>query len=104
MKVRTILSVFVLAFASSAFAGDSNAGKAIYSARCFFCHGQNGISASPSYPNLAGQKDQYVAQQLKDFRAKTRMGTVMNGMAENLTDADISNLATYLSTLSGCGN
>ncbi|WP_336884824.1 c-type cytochrome, partial [Reinekea blandensis] len=40
---------------TSAFAADIEAGKA-KAATCAACHGQNGISMVPMYPNLAGQK------------------------------------------------
>ena len=56
-----ILSVTILAAALSVasfsvFAGDPEAGKA-KSRTCAGCHGANGISNSPMWPNLAGQKE-----------------------------------------------
>ena len=56
-----------LLFASSAVAGDAAAGK-VLSARCSACHGATGISVSPLWPNLAGQKEQYLVKQIKAFR------------------------------------
>ncbi len=82
-------------------AGDAATGKA-KSALCASCHGPNGISAVPIYPNLAGQKDQYLVSALKAYRAGKRKGgqsAVMTPMAKPLSDADIDNLAAYFSSI-----
>jgi len=85
----------VLIFAStSAIAGDAAAGKA-KSAICASCHGQTGISLSPLWPNLAGQKEQYLIKQIKAFRDGTRQDPMMAPMVAALSDADIDNLAAY---------
>lgn len=80
-------------------AADPAAGQKAYETTCMACHGAKGISIAPIYPNLAGQKDQYVAEQLKAFRDGTRKNAIMEPMAKNLTDTDIANIAAYLSTL-----
>ncbi len=82
----------------SAIAGDAAAGKA-KSQLCASCHGANGISAVPIYPNLAGQKEQYIVKQLKAFKAGTRKDPLMSPMAAPLSDADVDNLAAYYSSL-----
>ena len=46
------------------FAADIAAGKA-KSVTCAACHGNNGISMIPMYPNLAGQKEQYLVDKLQ---------------------------------------
>lgn len=92
------LSLAVLAFASPVMAGDAAAGKT-KSATCVACHGPAGISANPMWPNLAGQKEMYLAKQLKDFKAGTRNDPVMSSMAKPLSDDDIANLAAYYSSL-----
>ncbi len=83
---------------SPVFAGDAEAGKA-KSVTCAACHGANGISAIPMYPNLAGQKEAYIAQQLRNFKSGERNNAIMKGMAMPLSDADIDNLATYYANL-----
>ena len=90
-----------LAMASSAWAGDAAAGKA-KSAVCAACHGAAGISAIPTYPNLAGQNEAYLVSSLKAYKAKQRSGgmaAVMQAQAAGLSDADIENLAAYYSSL-----
>jgi len=101
--LKKMMVVAVLAFSASmlANAGDATAGKA-KSGMCAGCHGSNGVSVAPMYPNLKGQKAAYIESSLKAFRGKTRTGgsaVMMYGMAAALSDADISNLAAYYSAL-----
>ena len=86
-------------FAATANAGDVAAGKA-KSAVCAACHGSAGISPTPIWPNLAGQKEQYLVAQLKAFKEGTRQNAQMAPMVTNLSDEDISNLAAYYARLS----
>lgn len=65
------------------------------SAVCAACHGANGVSPSPLWPNLAGQQQAYLAKQMKDFRDGKRTDPTMTPMAAGLTDSDIENLAAY---------
>lgn len=83
----------------AARAADAAAGAKLYNATCVACHGQDGISVAPIYPNLAGQKEQYLITQLQAFRDGTRVNPIMNPMAKGLSDTDIANLALYLSSL-----
>lgn len=86
-----------------AVAGDAAAGQATYAAKgCIGCHGANGISMNPIWPNLAGQKDQYVVLALKAYKAqerKSQNAMQMYPFAMQLTDADMANIAAYVSTL-----
>lgn len=95
--VLSALALFAVA-STNAFAGDVEAGKA-KSATCAACHGAAGISMIPMYPNLAGQKEQYLVKQLKDFKAGNRKDPVMGAMAMPLSDADIANLSAYYASL-----
>ncbi|MGC8120366.1 c-type cytochrome [Marinobacter sp. VGCF2001] len=90
---------------TSMAAGDAAAGKA-KAAVCAACHGQNGISQVPIYPNLAGQKEQYLVSALKAYKAGQRKGgqsAVMQGQATGLSDADIANLAAFYASLPADG-
>ena len=72
------------------------------SAVCAACHGAEGISAVPIYPNLKGQKEVYLASALKAYKAGQRgggMSMLMTPQASQLTDADIANLAAYYASL-----
>lgn len=93
----TVLSSMLM-FTASALAADAAAGKS-KSATCVACHGSDGVSVNPMWPNLAGQKDMYLVKQMKDFRDGKRNDPVMAPMAKSLTDEDIANLAAYYSGL-----
>ncbi|HET8903446.1 MAG TPA: cytochrome c [Saccharospirillum sp.] len=85
--------------------GDVEAGKA-KSAVCAACHGANGISAVPIYPNLAGQKEAYLATVLEAYKTQERKGAnaaVMWGVAGGLSEQDIANLAAYYASLPAGG-
>ena len=65
---------------------------------CIACHGPDGIGILPEYPNLAGQHADYIEHALKAYRSGQRKNPVMGGMAANLKDAEIRELAAYYSS------
>lgn len=99
MKYLILIAALFVSLPS--IAGDVDVGKAGATV-CAGCHGLDGISTTPGFPNLAGQDLTYLKNQLKAFREKTRTGeqaAIMYGMAEGLSDEDIDNLASYFSSL-----
>jgi len=92
------IASLLLVTANASLAGDVAAGKS-RAASCSGCHGANGISANPLWPNLAGQKEAYLVKQLKAFRDGSRSDPMMTPMAKPLSGADIENLAAYFSSL-----
>jgi len=80
------------------FSGDIEAGKS-KSATCAACHGQNGISSNPEWPNLAGQQEKYLINQLKAFKNGDRKSQLMAPQATNLSDEDIENISAYFNSL-----
>jgi cytochrome c553 len=98
-RLMTVALAFaVLGGSGGVLAGDAEAGKA-KAATCAGCHGPQGISNNPLWPNLAGQKEAYLVKQMKAFRDGTRQDPMMSPMAKPLSDADIENLAAYYSSL-----
>jgi cytochrome c553 len=93
-----IIAAVLSATSLGALAGDPVAGKA-KSMTCAGCHGKNGISSNGMWPNLAGQKEAYLASQLKMFRDGQRNNAMMTAMAKGLSDADIANLSAYYAGL-----
>ncbi len=77
-------------------AGSADAGQA-KSVTCVACHGTDGNSISPEWPNLAGQHPSYLVKQLKAFRDGQRENALMSPMAMGLSDQDIEDLAAYFS-------
>ena len=59
-------------------AGDAAAGKAA-AASCGGCHGDDGVSGSPSTPSLAGQDAQYIAAALLAYKNGSRANDTMKG-------------------------
>jgi len=82
-------------------AGGSAAPSLNEATTCTACHGQNGISLSPSWPTLAGQHEDYLVHALNQYRDGTRKNPVMGPLAAALTDDDVELLARYYSRLSG---
>ncbi|MBN9289342.1 MAG: c-type cytochrome [Gammaproteobacteria bacterium] len=77
--------------------GDANAGKG-KTQTCVACHGPDGNSTVPNWPKIAGQYQDYLVKQLKDFRLGEkgpRYEPSMYGMVVNLTDQDIADLAAF---------
>ncbi|HXF18392.1 MAG TPA: c-type cytochrome [Burkholderiales bacterium] len=71
-------------------------------AACAGCHSPNGAGIPSQFPRLASQHADYVATQLKAFRAGDRANDpnqMMRTTAIKLTDKDISALAEYISGL-----
>ncbi len=66
---------------------------------CGTCHGVNGRSISPTFPNLAAQSAPYLELQLHAFKDQSRADpdaqAYMWGMSSLLSDAMISALADY---------
>jgi len=70
---------------------------------CRSCHGYNGRGAPPIYPRIGGQRYVYLVNQLKAWRDGSRNNDSMSQMqivARNMSDEDIKNAATYLTTAS----
>lgn len=83
-------------------AGNPEAGKAQVESVCAACHGSTGISAAGGFPNLAGQKEEYLRSALTAYREGTRKAPIMNNMAASLNDQQIADVAAYLSGLKRC--
>jgi len=97
---------FGLAFifvSGAAWADDTEVATDLVKNLCSNCHGKDGRSVSPTFPNLAGQRKEYIEAQIKLFRERTRADphaqAYMWGMASNpkLTDKVIADIATYYS-------
>jgi cytochrome c553 len=99
MKLKSIGRVgavvaAVLMAGPVAAAGDAEAG-AQKVAVCATCHGAEGISLSPQFPNLAGQVPGYIAAQLAAFKAGDRQNAMMAPMAANLSEQDMADIDAF---------
>ena len=70
---------------------------------CVACHGINGKGMpSAGFPALASQNAEYLKIQLEKFRDGSRnndLNAMMQGVAANLTDEEITALSQYMSSL-----
>lgn len=102
MKLPFLLALgaaLVLAGAE-ARAGDVQAGEARYKVNCVNCHGKQGQGMA-SFPSIAGRDSAYIAERLRSYRAREKVGpnsALMMSLTQDLTDAEIANLAAYIST------
>ena len=98
--IKAMLGAILVASVSigTAIAGDAAAGKA-KSASCAGCHGPEGISFSPDIPNLAGQKEAYLAKAIAYYKTGERKNPMMQSMVGGLSDADMADLAAYYASL-----
>ena len=87
--------------AETVAAGGSSGGSFAPAQTCVACHGQNGISLSPSWPTLAGQHEDYLVHALQQYRDGSRKDPVMGPLAAGLDDATIKQLAEYFAGLAG---
>lgn len=66
---------------------------------CSNCHGMTGVAVSPNFPNLAGQVEPYVIEQLNAFKSQGRQDPAgfeyMWGLSRSLTEDQIKGLAAY---------
>jgi len=95
-KVATLAMTFIIGFALAGHA------ESLAVRNCTWCHGGSAQGYTPA-PRLAGQRYQYLENQLADFHAHTRDNPLskqyMWGAAANLTPQTVRNLAAYFSTL-----
>lgn len=67
---------------------------------CSMCH-LGGFAGQNEIPRVAGQQYDYIVKQMRDFKARTRTNDAgnMTSVAQSLSEADIENLAHYLTSL-----
>ena len=89
----------VLVFSSQSLAqGSVEAGQA-KAVSCGACHGTDGNSLSPAWPNLAGQHASYFIRQLEAYQNGERQDVLMTTLASSVAAEDMVDLAAYYATL-----
>jgi cytochrome c553 len=78
-------------------AGDAKVGRAKAESVCGVCHGVDGLAKIPEAPNLAGQTETYLIEQITAFKAGDRKNEMMSVVVQDLSETDIENLAAYYS-------
>jgi cytochrome c553 len=94
---KAVLAAAIVLAADPAWA-DAKAGRQKAQA-CAACHGPLGLAAMPNTPNLAGQPEVYLSEQLKAYRSGQRRHDVMTLVAKPLTDGEIADLSAWFASL-----
>lgn len=97
--ILALIAVSALTVSATSMAGGNAAAGKARAMACAGCHGANGMSMAPIYPNLKGQKEAYLVKQLKNFKSGVRKDPTMNAMAKPLSDADMANIAAHFAGL-----
>jgi cytochrome c553 len=66
---------------------------------CMSCHGPAGHGIPPRFPRVSGQHADYLEKQLLAFKSGDRSDDIMNPIAFRLSEAQIKELALYMSAL-----
>jgi len=109
MKFQSMVLLTVLcglqagvSFAAEPVAGSAEKGQA-KAAPCVACHGVNGNSVNPEWPNLAGQHETYIKRQLTAFKNDQRQNVLMTPMAKPLSDEDMADLGAFFASQKSTG-
>src|SRR3990167_45115 len=99
MMKKLLISVFFLCAAASPLGAQNlERGKEI-NATCAGCHGEFGQGGKRGeYPRIGGQRAAHIADQLKSFRARTRINLPMFPYTQEreMSDQDVEDVAAYL--------
>ena len=93
IAVPLVISLGIL-IGADAEAADLETGRR-KAAPCAACHGPDGNATIPGTPSLAGQPVYFTHWQLIKFRDGRRKDPQMSPFAQNLSDADMADLAAY---------
>lgn len=100
LRFVAIIAAVLAGFATVAVADDAPPERlAAVLATCTGCHGENGVSATPGIPSLAGQNAHYLLEKLVDLRRGARPAVVMQPIAAALAEDDLPLLARHFAGL-----
>ena len=101
MKRLILIFVVQLVFTVSAIAGGNAAAGKEKSKACVACHGESGMSAVATFPNIAGQYEDYIYVALTSYKSGSRNNAIMSGIVAALDEQDMKDLAAYYAGLNG---
>lgn len=100
--IRSVVSALVLLLSSLmvlAEEGDVKRGQIKAQQVCAACHGVKGISTLPTAPNLAGQPQAYLVEQMKQYRSGKRVNEMMTLISKPLSDQEILDTAAWYASI-----
>jgi len=104
-KTAQLCVLSLLTFLMAGISASAQDGERLYIYKfCTTCHGQNGISVAPNYPNLANQNERYLVNQVKDIINKKRANKLTLLMTEHpvvtgISDEEISAIAAHMTNI-----
>jgi cytochrome c553 len=101
MKRLILVLVVQVVLTASAIAGGNVAAGKEKSQTCVACHGESGISAVATFPNIAGQYEDYLYIALTSYKSGSRNNAIMSGIVAALNEQDMEDLAAYYASLDG---
>lgn len=93
MNKKFLLLLIVLSSNSATVFADGR----LLASQCFQCHGPNGHSKG-GIDSIAGESESEIYNELKEMKQKNKI-EIMHLQAKSYTDAEIREIAQYLSTL-----
>ena len=84
-----------LSFAADSVKGDPAKAAPIVESQCAACHGMDGHSPIPNFPNLAGHHPEYLLHEMREYKQYHRDNEIMSPLVQPLSEADLANLALY---------
>ena len=99
-RILALAAVALFTAPVLASSGDAEVGRK-KSEPCKACHGEGGISATPEFPNLAGQHQDYLSTALNHYKSGKRKNPIIQAQVANLTAKDMMDLAAYFSHQQG---
>jgi cytochrome c553 len=99
--MRAILLTLAFLVSTQAIAADEGSADAgrTKAAVCAACHGAEGNSVNPEWPNLAGQHAGYIVKQIAAFKSGARSNPLMSGIAATVSEQDAADLGAYFASL-----
>jgi cytochrome c553 len=97
-RAAVLATATLMAAATTVAHADPKAGRQ-KAQMCVACHGPLGLAKMANTPNLAGQPEVYLSEQLKAFRGGVRKNEIMSLIARPLTDTEIGDLAEWYASL-----
>ena len=101
MPIMLLAAISTAMLSGQAVAGDG--AKLFAEKTCTACHGKDAKTPlMPDYPKIAGQNEAYIIKQMADIKSGARANgnsAAMKGVMVLVSDAEIKDIAVYLSKL-----
>jgi cytochrome c553 len=94
-SVAAAVLSLLAAKSSPAEAADAANGRKIAAVKCGICHGEDGQSKLPEAPNLAGQIERYLVEQVQAFKTGARKNDLMTLVVKPIPDNELADIAAF---------